>query len=126
MEGKHGTACQRRLIGTWPTTGDGGRVDQVFHAGADEADAEQVAAVVIDDPAGSAGVAVGVQAGSGTAWPGSTSITRMRYPARSAWSAMSPTALGGRVAEEYLRHGVVVGGDGPGAEPPGTAGHQQR
>src|SRR5580693_4683559 len=50
----------------------------------------------------------------------------MRYPARSAWSAMSPTAPGGRVAEEYLRHGAVVGGDGPGAEPPGTAGHQQR
>ena len=65
MEGKHGTACQRRLIGTWPTTGDGGRVDQVSHAGADEGDAEQVVAVVIDDPAGSAGVAVGVQAGVG-------------------------------------------------------------
>jgi NAD(P)-dependent dehydrogenase (short-subunit alcohol dehydrogenase family) len=28
--------------------------------------------------------------------------------------------FGGRVAEEYLRHGVVVGGDGPGGEPPGT------
>jgi hypothetical protein len=65
MEGKHGTACQRRLIGTWPTTGDGGRVDQLFHTGADEGDAEQVVAVVIDDPAGSAGLAVGVQAGVG-------------------------------------------------------------
>jgi hypothetical protein len=31
-----------------------------------------------------------------------------------------PNGPGGRVAEEYLRHGVMVGGDGPGAEPPGT------
>ena len=38
----------------------------------------------------------GVQAGPGTAWPGSTSITRMRYPARSAWSAVSPTAPAAR------------------------------
>ena len=60
MGGKHGTACQGRLIGTWPTTDEGGRVDQLFHAGAGEDYAEQIAAVVIDDPAGPAGVAVGV------------------------------------------------------------------
>jgi hypothetical protein len=65
MGGKHGTACQGRLIGTWPTTDEGGRVDQLFHAGAGEDYAEQIAAVVIDDPAGPAGVAVGVQAGPG-------------------------------------------------------------
>ena len=62
MEGKQGTACQSRLIGTWPTTGDGGRVDELFHAGADEGDAEQVAVIVVDDHAGAA---VGVQAGPG-------------------------------------------------------------
>jgi hypothetical protein len=59
MGGKHGTARQGRLIGTWPTTDEGGRVDQLFHVGAGEGDAEQVAVVVIDDPAGPAGVAVG-------------------------------------------------------------------
>jgi hypothetical protein len=64
MEGKRGTASQSPLIGTWPTTGDGGRVDEFFHAGADEGDAEQVA-VVVDDHAGAAGAAVGVQAGLG-------------------------------------------------------------
>ena len=40
--------------------GDGGRVDQLFHAGADKGDAEQVAVVFVH--AGAAGVAVGVQA----------------------------------------------------------------
>jgi hypothetical protein len=65
MEGKQETASQSRLIGTWPTTGDGGRMDEFFHAGADEGDAEQVAAIVVDDHAGAAGAAVGVQAGPG-------------------------------------------------------------
>ncbi len=65
MEGKQGTAWQSRLIGTWPTTGDGGRVDQLFHARADEGDAEQVAVVLVDDHASAAGIAVGVQAGAG-------------------------------------------------------------
>ena len=94
MEGKHGTACQSRLIGTWPTTGDGGRVDQLFHAGADEGDAEQVAVVLVDDHAGAAGIAAYRPARHCLA--GSTSITRMRYPARSAWSAVSPTAPAAR------------------------------
>ena len=92
MEGKQGTAWQSRLIGTWPTTGDGGRLDQLFHAGADKGDAEQVAVVLVEDHAGVAGAAVGVQAGPGHCLAGSTSITRMRYLARSAWSAVSPTA----------------------------------
>jgi hypothetical protein len=51
MGGKHGTARQSRLVGTKPTTDEGGRVDEFFHAGAGEDDAEQIAAVVIDDPA---------------------------------------------------------------------------
>jgi hypothetical protein len=61
MGGKHGTACQGWLVGTWPTTDEGSRVDEFFHAGAGEDDADQIAAVVIDDPAGPASVAVGVQ-----------------------------------------------------------------
>jgi hypothetical protein len=65
MEGKQGTARQSRLIGTWPATGDGGRVDQLFHAGADEGDAEQVAVVLVEENAGAAGAAVGVQADPG-------------------------------------------------------------
>jgi hypothetical protein len=65
MEGKQRTASQSRLIGTWPTTGDGGRVDEFFHAWADEGDAEQVAVIVVGDHAGPAGAAVGVQAGPG-------------------------------------------------------------
>jgi hypothetical protein len=40
-------------------------VDEFFHAGADEGDAEQVAAIVVDDHAGAASAAVGVQAGPG-------------------------------------------------------------
>jgi hypothetical protein len=61
--GKQETASQSQLIGTWPTTGNGGRVDEFFHAGADEGDAEQVAAIVVDDHAGAASAAVGVKAG---------------------------------------------------------------
>jgi hypothetical protein len=34
--------------------GDGGRVDQLFHAGADEGDAEQVSVVFVDHHAGAA------------------------------------------------------------------------
>ena len=45
--------------------GDGGRVDQFFHARADEGDAEQAAMVFVEDHPGATGIAVGVQAGSG-------------------------------------------------------------
>jgi hypothetical protein len=55
MGGKHGTAGQGRLIGTWPTTDEGGRADQLLHAGTGEGDAEQVAAIVIDGPAAGLG-----------------------------------------------------------------------
>jgi hypothetical protein len=102
-----------RLIGVWPTTGDGGRVDEFFHAGADEGDAEQVAVVVVDDHAGAAGAAVGVQAGPDTAWPGSTSITRMRYPARSAWSAVSPRAPRARATARAARAAAAASGSRP-------------
>ena len=91
MEGKQGTACQSRLMGTWRATAMVARVDQFFHAGADEGDAEQVVVVLVDDHAGRR-VAVGVQARPGTATPRSTSTTRMRCPACSAWSAVRPTA----------------------------------
>ena len=92
MEGEAGHGVPEPADrGTWPATGDGGRVDQLFRAEADEGDAEQVAVVLVDDHAGVAGIAA-YRPAPGTAWPGSTSITRMRYPARSAWSAVSPTA----------------------------------
>ena len=57
-------------------------------AGADEGDAEQVAVVLVDEHAGAAGAAVGVQAGPSTAWPGSTSITRMRKAWRRWWATL--------------------------------------
>jgi hypothetical protein len=76
MEGKQGTACQSWLIGTWPTTGDDGRVDQLFHAGAGEGSAEQVSVVVVEDHAGSAGVAVGVQIGAGHRLAGRSMLSR--------------------------------------------------
>jgi hypothetical protein len=53
---EQGTARQNRMTRTWPATGDGDRVDQLFHAGADGGDAEQVAVVLVDDHASAAGV----------------------------------------------------------------------
>jgi hypothetical protein len=50
-------AAERDLAGH----GDGSRVDQLLHAGADEGDPEQMAVVFIDDHARPACVAVGVQ-----------------------------------------------------------------
>jgi Transcription factor WhiB len=40
-------------------------MDEFFYAGTDEGDAEQVPAVLVDDHAGAAGAAVGVQSGPG-------------------------------------------------------------
>ena len=122
MEGKQGTACQSRLIGTWPTTGDGGRVDQLFRAGADEGDAEQVAVVLVDDHAGAAGVAVGVQAGAGHRLAGVDVDHADAVPGAFGLVGGEPDGPGGRVAEEYLRHGVVVGGDGRGPHGAGSMG----
>ena len=94
-----------RLIGTWPTTGDGGRAEEFFRVGADEGDAEQVAVALVDDHAGAAGAAVGVQAGPGTAWPaaafrqgGQLNRAGVRQGPRSLlvlmmWTASGPPTL---------------------------------
>jgi len=84
MEGKQGRRAEP-ADGDLAGHGDGGRVKQLFHAGADKGDAEQVSVVLVDDHAGAAGVAVGVQAGAGHRLARSMSTTRMRCPARSAW-----------------------------------------
>ena len=120
MEGKQRTALQSRLIGTWPTTGDGGRVDEFFHAWADEGDAEQVAVIVVGDYAGPAGAAVGVQAGPGHRLAGADVDHADAVPGAFGLVGDEPDGPGGRVAEEYLRHGVVVGGDGMGASRAGS------
>jgi hypothetical protein len=63
--GKTGDGVPEPADGDLAGHGDGGRVNQLFHAGADEGDAEQVAVILVDDHAGAAGVAVGVQARPG-------------------------------------------------------------
>ena len=55
MMGKQGTACQSRLIGTWPATAMVAEWIGSSHAWAGEGDAEQVAVVFSDDHAGPLG-----------------------------------------------------------------------
>ncbi len=89
-------------------------------AGADEGDAEQVAVVLVDEHAGAAGAAVGVQAGPEHRLAGVDVDHADAVPGAFGLVGGEPDGPGGRVAEEHLRHGVVVGGDGLGPHGAGS------
>jgi len=91
--------------------GDGGRVDQFFHAGADEGDPEQVAVVFVDNHAGAAGVAVGVQAGPDHRGAGVEVDDADPVPGAFSLVGSKADRPRRRVAEEHLRYRMVVGGD---------------
>ncbi len=75
-----------------------------------EGDAEQVAVVLVDDHAGAAGIAAYRPA---PALPGRVDVDHAdAVPGAFGLIGGEPDGPGGRVAEEHLRHGVVVGGDG--------------
>jgi hypothetical protein len=95
--------------------GDGSRLGQLLDAGAYEGDPEQVAVIRIDHHAGPAGVAVGVQAGSGHGLAGVDVDHPGAVPSASGLVGGQADRPGRRVAEEHLGHRVEVGGDRVGA-----------
>jgi hypothetical protein len=68
--------------------------------------------VLVDDHAGAAGVAVGVQAGAGHRLARVDVDHPDAVPGAFGLVGGQPDCVGRRVAEEHLRHRAVVGGDG--------------
>jgi hypothetical protein len=92
--------------------GDGGRVEQLLHARANKGDPEQVAVVLVDDHAGAAGVAVGVQAGANDLLARVNVDHPDAVPGALGLVGGQADRPGRRVAEEHLRHRAIVRGDG--------------